>query len=68
MSDKPPVLANGFCSNTTPIPGTAARINGHALGGKFFKMHGRRYATCPCGRLPALTERGNLRPHKQPAN
>ncbi|WP_199550135.1 hypothetical protein [Streptomyces sp. N35] len=66
MSDKPAVLPNGFCSNKTPVPGTARQVNAHSLGAKFSRMHGRRYADCPCGKSPALTERGKLRPHKQP--
>ncbi|WP_282108151.1 hypothetical protein [Streptomyces liliiviolaceus] len=37
------------------------QVNGRSLSGKFFNMHGRRYADCPCGRRPSLTDRGNLR-------
>jgi hypothetical protein len=66
MSDKPAVTPDGYCTNTKPVPGTIEQVNGHALGGKFFKMHGRRYADCPCGRRPSVTDRGNLRRHKPP--
>ncbi|MEV7892223.1 hypothetical protein ACWD3I_48690 [Streptomyces sp. NPDC002817] len=57
MSEKPAVTADGYCTNTKPVPGTTGQVNGHALGGKFVKMHGRR---------PSLTDRGNLRRHKPP--
>ncbi|MDG4857094.1 hypothetical protein P8605_02790 [Streptomyces sp. T-3] len=66
MSGKPAATPDGYCTNTEPVFGTTRQVNAHALGGKFFKMHGRRYADCPCGRRTSLTERGNLRRHKQP--
>ncbi|MER6186849.1 hypothetical protein [Streptomyces sp. NPDC001652] len=66
MSEKPAVTADGYGTNTKPVPGTTGQVNGHALGGKFVTMHGRRYADCPCGRRPSLTDRGNLRRHKPP--
>lgn len=66
MSEKPAVTPDGYCANTKPVPGTTERVNGHALGGKFVKMHGRRYAECLCGRRSSLTEQGNLRRHKPP--
>ncbi|MFE1840752.1 hypothetical protein [Streptomyces sviceus] len=66
MSGKPGVTPDGYCTNKKPVPGTTGQVNGHALGGKFFKMHGHRYADCPCGRRPSLTDGGNLRRHKPP--
>ncbi|MEU9736490.1 hypothetical protein [Streptomyces sp. NPDC048002] len=66
MNAKPAVTPDGYCANTQPVPGTTKQVNGHALGPKFLKMHGRRYADCPCGRRPSLTDRGRLRRHKPP--
>ncbi|GGV52320.1 hypothetical protein [Streptomyces spectabilis] len=66
MTDAPAVDYRGYCTNTTPVPGTTERVNGHALGGKFFKMHGRRYASCLCGKRIGVTAQGNLSRHKPP--
>ncbi|MER5184805.1 hypothetical protein ABT009_42060 [Streptomyces sp. NPDC002896] len=66
MGDKPAVTPDGYCTNTEPVPGNTRTVNAHAAGPKFFRMHGRRYAQCPCGRETSLTERGNLRRHKPP--
>ncbi|MGW7365427.1 hypothetical protein ACWGI8_18785 [Streptomyces sp. NPDC054841] len=67
MPDTPAVTANGYCTNTTPAPGTLRTLNANAAGPKFFRLHGRRYADCPCGRAGiGLTERGNLHRHKPP--
>jgi hypothetical protein len=67
VADTPAVTANGYCSNTTPVPGTLRTVNAKNTGPKFFRLHGRRYAHCPCGREVSLTERDNLlRRHKPP--
>ncbi|MGW2651699.1 hypothetical protein ACWC2T_44240 [Streptomyces sp. NPDC001393] len=66
MADTPAVTPDGYCTNTTPVPGTARTVNASATGPKFFRLHGRRYAQCPCGREVSLTDRGTLRRHKQP--
>ncbi|MEU6261463.1 hypothetical protein [Streptomyces sp. NPDC047043] len=66
MSDKPAVTPDGYCTNKEPVPGTIRTINASATGPKFFHLHGRRYAECPCGKETSLTERCNLRRHKQP--
>ncbi|MFJ2007797.1 hypothetical protein [Streptomyces chartreusis] len=67
MSDKPAATPDGYCTNKTPVPGTVRQINATATGPKFSHLHGRRYAACPCGRdSVSLTDRGNLRRHKQP--
>ncbi|WP_427168767.1 hypothetical protein ACQF4J_46905 (plasmid) [Streptomyces sp. C1-1] len=66
MSDKPALTPDGYCTNTKPVPGTIRAVNAKNTGPKFFHLHGRRYADCPCGRRPSLTDRGNLRRHKPP--
>ncbi|MEJ8654942.1 hypothetical protein [Streptomyces sp. MS1.AVA.4] len=66
MADKPATTAHGYCTNTTPVPGTLHTINAKNTGPKFRHLHGRRYGKCPCGKEVTLTERNNLRPHKQP--
>lgn len=66
MADKPAVTAHGYCTNTTPIPGTLRTVNAANTGAKFFHLHGRRYGACPCGKEVSLTERDKLRRHKPP--
>ncbi|MGX1915981.1 hypothetical protein ACWIID_45470 [Streptomyces phaeochromogenes] len=66
MADTPTVTANGYCTNTTPVPGTTRTVNAKNTRPKFFHLHGRSYAECPCGRKVSLTERDNLRRHKPP--
>jgi hypothetical protein len=64
--DAPAVTANGYCTNTTPVPGTIRTVNAENTGPKFLHLHGRRYTQCPCGRAVSLTERDNLRRRKPP--
>ncbi|MFF9171862.1 hypothetical protein ACF1AY_35840 [Streptomyces sp. NPDC014776] len=66
MADKPAVTADGYCTNTTPVPGTVRTVNAKNAGTKFLHLHGRRYGACPCGKDVSLTERDNLRRHKPP--
>ncbi|MER8009746.1 hypothetical protein [Streptomyces sp. NPDC094149] len=66
MSDKPAATPDGYCTNKEPVRGTIRTINASAIGPKFSHLHGRRMAQCPCGRETSLTDRGNLRRHKQP--
>ncbi|MCX5336879.1 hypothetical protein [Streptomyces sp. NBC_00140] len=67
MSDKPTATPDGYCTNKEPVPGTIRTINASATGPKFFRLHGRRYAACPCGRTSiGVTDRNNLHRHKQP--
>ncbi|MER7870554.1 hypothetical protein GTY64_31590 [Streptomyces sp. SID8376] len=66
MADTPAVTANGYCTNTTPVPGTIRTVNAKSTGPKFFHLHGRRYGECPCGKEVSLTELDNLRRHKPP--
>lgn len=65
MSDKPAATPDGYCTNKEPVAGTIRTINAFATGPKFFHLHGRRYAKCPCGKEASLTGRGSLRRHKQ---
>ncbi|MGW2556420.1 hypothetical protein [Streptomyces sp. NPDC001635] len=66
MRDKPAVSTDGYCTNKEPVPGTLRTINARATGPKFSHLHGRRMAKCSCGKETSLTDRGNLRRHKQP--
>ncbi|MFD4588321.1 hypothetical protein [Streptomyces sp. NPDC058434] len=66
MADRPAATALGYCTNTAPVPGTLRTINAKDIGPKFRHLHGRRYGICPCGKEVTVTERGNLRRHKQP--
>ncbi|MFC8664003.1 hypothetical protein [Streptomyces sp. NPDC057199] len=66
MTDKPAKTSDGYCTNKKPVPGTLRTINASAKGPKFFHLHGRRKAQCPCGRETSVTDPGNLRRHKQP--
>ncbi|WP_326757318.1 hypothetical protein OHB35_53305 [Streptomyces phaeochromogenes] len=66
MTDRPAMTPDGYCTNKKPVPGTLRTINASATGPKFFHLHGRRMAQCPCGRETSVTDPGNLRRHKQP--
>ncbi|MEU0853557.1 hypothetical protein ABZ387_37460 [Streptomyces flaveolus] len=66
MPETPAVTATGHCTNTIPVPGTIRTVNAKNTGPKFFRLHGRRYGTCPCGKEVSLTERDKLRRHKPP--
>ncbi|MFF8848280.1 hypothetical protein ACF08N_37460 [Streptomyces sp. NPDC015127] len=66
MADTPAVTADGYCTNTTPVLCSIRTLNTKNTGPKFFRLHGRRYGECPCGREVSLTERDRLRRHKQP--
>ncbi|MFJ5779330.1 hypothetical protein [Streptomyces sp. NPDC093094] len=66
MADQAAVTADGYCTHTAPQPGSIRTLSTQGTGPKFFRLHGRRYGTCPCGREMSLTERGNLRRHKPP--
>ncbi|MFE9024392.1 hypothetical protein ACFYNL_38410 [Streptomyces sp. NPDC007808] len=66
MSDKPAATPDGYCISTQPVPGTIRTVNAKNAGPKFFHLHGRRYGECSCGTEVSLTDRGNLRRHKQP--
>ncbi|OIJ93237.1 hypothetical protein BIV25_25995 [Streptomyces sp. MUSC 14] len=66
MPDKPAATPDGYCNNSKPVSGTIRTLNAKRTGPKFFHLHGRRYGACPCGREVSLTDRGNLRRHKQP--
>ncbi|GAB2768119.1 hypothetical protein [Streptomyces bullii] len=65
-AEKPAVTDNGYCTNTAPVPGTIHTVNAKNTGAKFFRLHGRRYGECPCGKEVSLTERDMLRRHKPP--
>ncbi|WP_405576099.1 hypothetical protein [Streptomyces sp. NBC_01092] len=67
MSVKPATTPDGYCTNTAPVPGTIRAVNAKNTGPKYFHLHGRSYAGCPCGRTSiGVTERDNLRRHKPP--
>ncbi|MGW2696080.1 hypothetical protein ACWC3Y_30470 [Streptomyces sp. NPDC001296] len=52
MADTPAVTADGFCTNTAPVPGTIRTVNAKNTGPKFFHLHGRRYVPVRQGRVP----------------
>ncbi|MER6691127.1 hypothetical protein [Streptomyces minutiscleroticus] len=68
MADTAPaVAANGYCTNTAPVPGSVRSTNTTALGSKFARLNNRPYADCPCGRTGVgVTARGKLHRHKPP--
>jgi hypothetical protein len=39
VAEKP--AANGYCTNTTPVPGTIRTVNAKNTGPKFLHLHGR---------------------------
>ncbi|MGW5657183.1 hypothetical protein [Streptomyces humi] len=67
MANQPTVTADGYCTNRTPVQGTARTANTAGLGSKFSRLHGRSYADCPCGRKAiGLNGTGSLYRHKPP--
>ncbi|MFJ8158535.1 hypothetical protein [Streptomyces sp. NPDC094468] len=67
MADTPAVAADGFCTNAVPVKGSARTANTAGLGSKFYRLHGRPYGDCPCGRQAiGLNGKGRLYRHKPP--